>query len=53
MTYDEATEPGTMVTKDEATREYERHGLTVAELIADLGDHAEYEAADVLRWLGY
>lgn len=51
MTYDEAT--NYTATSSEAIREYQRHGLTEADLISDLGEHAEYSGRAILRALGY
>ncbi|KKL73309.1 hypothetical protein LCGC14_2076240 [marine sediment metagenome] len=39
--------------KPECIREYAKHGLSADDLIADLGDHAEYTGADVLDAIGY
>lgn len=41
------------VTKAEAIAEYERHGLTAADLEIDLGDCETYSARDVVEALGY
>ena len=41
------------VTQAELLREYRKHGLTHQDLLKDLGDHPEYEGADVLDALGY
>jgi len=51
MTYEEATEA--IVTQDEARREIEKHGFTLAEFMADNGDQQEYFGQTVLDWLGY
>jgi len=37
----------------DAVRQYRRHGLGEAELVAELGDHDAYQSDDVLIALGY
>lgn len=44
---------GEIITFKRAVKEYEDHGLTATDLIADLGERDEYEASDVLEALGY
>lgn len=57
--YDEATEPGFMVTAAQVRRELRRHdtGETEAEkwaaFTAEYGEREEYEGSAVLGWLGY
>jgi len=52
MTYYESAECET-ITQARAARECAKHGAAVEDMIADLGDRAEYDAQEVLRWLGY
>jgi len=42
-----------IVTRREAQREIERHGMDWADLVADLGDRPEYSGSEILNWLGY
>jgi hypothetical protein len=53
MTLDEAMNEKTMVTRAQAERECRKHTLDPSEMFAELGDLPEYEARDVLVWLGY
>lgn len=53
MTYDEALEENPIISRDHAKRVCELHRASFDELMAELGDHAEYEAAKLLGWLGY
>lgn len=53
MTYEDALEENPIISRDHASRECEKHCASFDELIAELGDLAEYEAAKVLGWLGY
>ncbi|MBX8556956.1 hypothetical protein K5D56_26335 [Pseudomonas cichorii] len=53
MTLDEAMDDETMVTRLEAERECRKHSLDPSEMFAELGDHPEYKARDVLHWFGY
>lgn len=53
MTFDEAMDDETMVTRLDAERECRKHSLAPSEMFVELGDHPEYKARDVLRWLGY
>lgn len=53
MTYDDAIEENPAVSRDAAERVCEIHSASVAEMVAELGDHAEYQARDLLIWLGY
>lgn len=41
------------VSKSEAIAEFNNHGFGAEELFADLGEHDEYQASDVLVSLGY
>ena len=51
--YESAEE--TTITKARALQELKRHGAEgdFNEFLADMGDKAEYNAQDVLAWLGY
>lgn len=53
MTYDEAMDEDTMVTRQAAEVECRLHACSVEEMVCALGDHPEYKSQDVLRWLGY
>lgn len=53
MTLDEAMDDKRMVTREEAERECRKHTQDPSEMFAELGDHPEYKACDVLVWLGY
>jgi hypothetical protein len=44
---------GEIVSKSTVRRMLREHGASIAELIEDLGDYEEYEADDVIGWLGY
>ena len=56
MTYSESAQ-GQTITKARAFVELARHGVnnaeTRADMVAELGDRAEYDAGDVLAFLGY
>lgn len=55
MTYFESAEDMT-VTKKRAFLELSRHNVSEDErprFLLEMGDKEEYEAQDVLRWLGY
>lgn len=52
LTYRESAE-GQTITLARAVRECEDHGADPAEMIAEIGEHATYDAATVLDWLGY
>ena len=45
------------ITQDRALQELARHGITsnedILEFFADVGEHQEYDAQEVLIWLGY
>lgn len=41
------------VSKDEARREIERHGVLFSDFVEKYGDREEYTGGDVLDWLGY
>lgn len=51
MTYSESWPEA--VTKAEVMRELRSHSMSMADLIAELGDLDEYESEDVLGWMGY
>ncbi|MNW22809.1 hypothetical protein D3C71_2245290 [compost metagenome] len=53
MTYEEAIEENPTISRAVAERECKTHSVKFAEMLADLGDKPEYEARDVLIWLGY
>ena len=53
MTYDDAMDPETIVSRDGARREIKRHGLLWADFVSECGDLPYYRACDVLAWLGY
>ncbi|NPD15050.1 hypothetical protein HOY34_07510 [Xinfangfangia sp. D13-10-4-6] len=48
---------GILISRERAFEELARHGLhdpaSREEFLGDCGDHATYDAGDVLRWLGY
>jgi hypothetical protein len=54
MTYYESAEDE-MITQARALKEIADHGLAgeIGTFIDDMGDHQQYAAQDVLRWLGY
>lgn len=53
MTYDEALEENPTISRKLAVQECEKHSVNPEEMFAELGDSDQYEAAQVLRWLGY
>ncbi len=55
MTYYESAED-LMIGRERAMIELDRHGICDedrAQFFADMGDHDEYGAQEVLGWLGY
>jgi hypothetical protein len=56
MDYYESAEDIT-ITQDRALQELAKHGITsnedIIEFFADMGEKKEYNAQDVLIWLGY
>ncbi|MGV7963842.1 hypothetical protein QPK13_23100 [Photorhabdus tasmaniensis] len=55
MTYFESAE-GQTVTKQRALEELTKHGVVQADIpvfFKEMGDCEEYDAQDLLRWLGY
>lgn len=53
MTYYETAED-VIITRARAVQELRRHGVTdTTEFDADMGIYPEYNAQDVLQWLGY
>lgn len=42
-----------IISKARAKKEIEKHGSSWEEFVEDNGDHVEYDAQAVLRWLGY
>ena len=53
MTYDEAMDLETIVSRDDARREIKRHGLLWDDFVREYGNSSYYRACDVLAWLGY
>jgi hypothetical protein len=53
MTYEDAMDESTIVSRREAERECKKHYCDVAEMVSELGDLPEYKSKDVLNWLGY
>jgi hypothetical protein len=51
MTYEEALTIN--VTKAQALAEIRKHGIDPNEFLEDMGDHEDYDGAEVLAWLGY
>lgn len=43
----------TMVSRDEAIAEVERHGIRPSEFLMEMGYLNEYNSRAVLEWLGY
>lgn len=52
MDYYESAE-GLVITRERAKQEIAKHNASWSEFIADNGEHEEYDAQDVLAWLGY
>lgn len=52
MTYEQAM-AGETITRKQAFREVEDHGIDINEFIEDCGDSAHYNSREVLEWLGY
>ena len=52
MTYEQAM-AGETITRSQAFREIEDHGIDISEFIADCGDSTHYNSREVLEWLGY
>lgn len=53
MTYEEALEENPSVTRVAAQRLCRIHNTTFDALVAELGDKHEYQAREILIWLGY
>ena len=53
MTFDDAMDEETTVTRQDAELECRRHSCDVADMVVALGDHPQYRARDLLIWLGY
>jgi hypothetical protein len=53
MTYEDAMDEETVVSRKEVERECARHSLDLSDLLAELGDFTEYKSRDVLVWFGY
>ena len=52
MDYYESAE-GLLITRQRAIQECEKHGASAEEMLAEIGDHQQYDAQAVLAWLGY
>ena len=52
MTYYDSAE-GIKVNYKRAKMEVEKHGVSMIEFIEEFGEHDEYDAQEVLLWLGY
>ena len=52
MTYYESAE-GYKISFQRAKQEIENHGSSVLEFIEEVGERDEYDAQEVLLWLGY
>lgn len=53
LTYEQALEENPTISRALAQGECQKHGVDFEDLLVELGDHPEYEAATVLGWLGY
>ena len=51
MTYEETL--GRTVSKEQARKEVEAHGLAWTDCEKELGDRVFYGAREILAWLGY
>ena len=51
-TYSESAKDHT-ISKSRAMKEIKDHCCDMAEFLCEMGDHDEYEASEVLSWLGY
>lgn len=51
MTYEQATQE--TVSKEMALKEVRNHGCSIVEFLEEMGNHKNYEGAEVLAWLGY
>ena len=52
MDYYESAE-GMTISKERAKKEVEKHGSSWSEFLLDNPEKGEYDAQDVLAWLGY
>ena len=52
MTYEQAM-TGETISRKQALREVEDHGIDIMEFIEECGDSAHYNSREVLEWLGY
>lgn len=52
MNYYESAE-GYTISKERAKSELVKHNASWDEFVVDNGEHEEYDAQDVLAWLGY
>lgn len=46
-------EENPLVSRNEAMREVEKHGISIEEFFEELGDCVNYSSLAVLQWLGY
>lgn len=53
MTYEDALDENPTVSRAAADRLCTLHSAQVVDMVAELGDRAEYQARDLLIWLGY
>ncbi len=53
MTYEEALDENPIISRAFAEQECKRHSVSVSDMLACLGDRMEYQARDLLIWLGY
>lgn len=51
-TYYDSAE-GITITKTRAIQECAAHGVSALDLFVDIGERDEYDAQEVLDWLGY
>ena len=51
-TYYDSAE-GITITKQRAMQECQRHDVCASEMFEDIGERDEYDAQEVLDWLGY
>ena len=52
MAYYESAE-GIEISKERAICEIEKHGCDIDQFLHEVGEKEEYEAQEVLAWLGY
>lgn len=51
-TYYDSAE-GMVISKKRAINEVVKHSCSVEDFLVEVGDKLEYDAQEVLRWLGY